>query len=274
MINHNKNLNRWALITGASSGIGRTFSEKLAEMNYHLILHGRNEKKLELLKKELEKKFEIQIKILILDLTEFEGSLILETLLNNIDNLEFLVNNAGYWQPGEFINRNPEEIKKMVIIHSIIPAILINLAMKKMIKQKCGNIINITSLNAFVPFPGRENYSASKSYLTTLTKCLFPTLKAHNIKILAVAPGSVKTDFLLRNGMDQRGMSTEFVVKQSLKALDKDKWLLVPGWKNRFTFRFLNLLPMKFRFKILSNLQNLIFKVINSTTKNVLKSNL
>lgn len=232
-----------ALITGATSGIGAAFAKKLAGKGYNLILHGRREEKLRVLALELEHDSSIWTEVMIAELSNPEELKTIETRIQELSRLDLLINNAGYWIPGEFVNRDPDALETMIHVHTIAPIRLIRAVLPLMLEQKSGGIINVSSVAAYMAAPNTENYCATKAYLLVLSRVLHSTLHRTGVKIQALLPGYTKTEFHTRIGGTRKGMSPDKVVEASLKHLKKGKLVCIPGYRNKLIVRLVNLLP-------------------------------
>ena len=234
-----------ALITGASSGIGRDMARELAKKNYDLILIARNEEGLTNLKKELEgKKNNIKIETYAYDLSIKENCY---ELYEKVKDIDILVNNAGFGLFGRFTNT--ELGKEINMINTNITAvhILTKLYLKDMVKKDKGHILNVASIAGFMPGPLMATYYASKNYVVSLTRAINKELKKDksNVKLSILCPGPVNTNF--NNVADVKfkleGLTSEFVAKYTIKEMLKGKLIIVPGFWVRNARRFLEILP-------------------------------
>ena len=163
-----------ALVTGASSGIGRDIARELAKRGYSLILVARDNKKLEQLKKELN----VEVTVIPMDLANYENCKKLhEEVKNNFKNIDVLINNAGFGEFGFFTETNLD--KEINLINTNITAvhILTKLFLKDMQRADRGNILNVASIAGFLPGPLMAAYYSSKSYVLRLSQSLREELK-------------------------------------------------------------------------------------------------
>lgn len=247
-----------AVITGATTGIGAAFAKKLSREGYNLIIHGRREEKLRMLANALEQRYNNSVKVIIAELSNNRGVRKIEEIIDSLPQIDLLINNAGYWFPGEFAERSAESLEQMVYVHSIVPARLIRAVLPTMLEHNSGGIINVASFNAYLAIPTAENYCATKAYLVALSKTLYATLLDTEVKIQAFLPGKTKTEFHSRINMKSEGMSPEKAVEFSLRALKKGQLICIPGKKNRFMVKILNLLPRKIFFRLMYKFGNRI----------------
>ena len=227
------NYGNWALITGASSGIGEEFARRLAEEGMSLILVARRKERLEKLSAELKQKNNIEIVIAPLDLSEDN---FMEKLKQYVGNriVSILVNNAGVGSTGEFINTNSEHEMKMVKLNCVAPTILAHHFVRPMVEQKRGAIIFLGSVVGYQPTPYMATYSASKVFNVFMGEALWWELKKYNIDVLAVNPGGTETEFqrIAKASVGPAPRKASDVVNTALKALGK-KPGVVDGYLNK-----------------------------------------
>ncbi|MDP3027094.1 MAG: SDR family oxidoreductase [Nanoarchaeota archaeon] len=236
-----------ALITGASGGLGAEFARQLAEKNYDLILVARKKDRLDSLADELQKNYSNKCDILVSDLSTYEGMEKVEDYIRKLDSLDTLINNAGFGIPKRFQDVPLNKLQDMINLHIIAPTRLCYAAIPIMIKQKKGAIINVSSLASLIPKSKSAIYSATKSYLTMFSKTLQGDLEKE-IKIQALCPGFTHTDFHdTKEFKDYNARIPEFlwrdpeyVVKKSLKELDKSIVICVPGFENKILVSLMN----------------------------------
>lgn len=220
-----------ALITGASSGIGRDMARILAKLNYNLILVARNEDGLTKIKNELEtENNKINITIYPMDLNIKENCY---KLYENEKNIDVLINNAGFGLFGEFTETDLE--KEITMINTNITAvqILTKLYLKDMIKKDKGNILNVASIAGFMPGPLMATYYATKNYVVALTRAVRKELKKKksNVKISLLCPGPVDTNFNKVANVKFKipGLSSEKVDQYAIDKMLKNKFMILPG---------------------------------------------
>lgn len=189
-----KKYGEWALITGASSGIGEEFAKRLASDNYNLILIARREVKLRALAKSLNEKYNIRTKIITGDLTDFNT---ISKIKKECEGLEvgLLINNAGFGSTGEFVKCDSDLECKMVMLNCVAPTVLTHHFLEEMVERRKGGIIFLGSLVAFQPTPMMATYSATKAFNLTLGEALWYEMKKYNIDVLALNPGGTNTEF-------------------------------------------------------------------------------
>lgn len=237
----------WALITGATSGIGKCFAETLAKKGFHLVLVARNEEKLEQLSKELGAIYSIQCQVIVTDLTK-ETSV--HDIIQNTSTIQvgLLINNAGYTFTGNFLEYSKDSQADIVKINSFIPMLLSYEFAKRMTENKKGGIINVCSVSGMMPLPGWASYAASKAFLLSLSQSLWFELKPKGIDVLALCPGATKTNFHETAQVNSSGLKPEEVVHSGLKYLGKRPSVIV-GKSNAFMVSVMQFLPTKLKIR-------------------------
>lgn len=233
-----------ALITGASSGIGKQMAKYLSSLNYELILVARDEVKL----KEIQKEINTKSEIIVMDLSIKQNCIDLYDMVKD-KNIDFLINNAGFGLFGEFSEIDLE--KELQLINTNITAvhILTKLFLRDMIKNNSGNILNVSSVAGFAPGPLMASYYASKAYVTRLTRAIAKELskKKLNVKISILCPGPVDTNFNKTAGVNFsiKPMISEYVAKYAIDRSLKGNLIIVPGIKIKFLHTLSKLTPEK-----------------------------
>ena len=244
-----------ALITGASSGIGLEMAKYLASLKIDLILVGRNKEKLE----DLTKDFSVDVKIIILDLTNLDKLKELYVLTRN-DQVDILINNAGFGLFGEFSHLTLKDEMEMLTLNVETVHILTKLFLKDMIKRDSGYILNVASAAGFGPGPLMATYYATKAYVLNLTEAISYELKAKGSKVhLAVlCPGPVETNFNKRAGVNFKGkpLPASFVSKYAINQMFKKKVVIIPGFSIKLITFLRRLAPRKLILKITYNFQS------------------
>jgi hypothetical protein len=249
-----------ALITGASSGIGAAFARRLASEGYGLVLVARRDARLRSLAGELEREFRIHAGVFPADLSDAVQVKRLETRISGIQELEILVNNAGFGVPGEFAEIEAGQSAEMIQVHVVAAVRLCRAALPGMISRGRGMIINVSSIAAFMAGPKNVTYSATKAYLNLFSEGLRDELEGTGVRIQALCPGLTHTEFHDRPGYEDYKkkipeflwMTAEEVVGESLDSLEKNRALCIPGFKNRLIVLLIRNRPGAFLVKKLA----------------------
>ncbi len=254
-----------ALVTGATSGIGAAFANRLAQKGFDLILHGRRQEKLTERAKNLEKTHNISVEIISGELSRAEELKRIERRIQGLERLDMLINNAGYWTPGNFWNHSPDSLEAMIMVHVVAPVRFIRAALPRMFERHKGDIINVSSMGAYFNLVTVENYGATKAYLINFTESLHVALMGTGIRVQALAPGFTATEFHSRLGADftkaqRKWMRSEELVEISLKALEKGRVVCIPGVKRWFLVKFASVLPRRVYYKVMQVLGEKIKK--------------
>ncbi|MBN1525256.1 MAG: SDR family oxidoreductase [Spirochaetales bacterium] len=236
----------WALITGASAGIGKAFAERLAEEGLNLVLAARRKKELLEQKKLLEKKYSIEVCVVPVDLTAAKA---VSGLLKKIGKREvgLLINNAGFGLNRMFAETDPAIDETMITLNCQVPVALTHLIVPQMIKRKKGGIINLSSIAANQATPANCVYAATKVFDLFFSEALAFELKPFHIDVLAVLPGATATEFQQIAGYEvEKGLRRpEDVVNSALRTLGK-RLSVTDGAVNKImTFFARRILPRK-----------------------------
>ena len=217
-----------ALITGASSGIGKDMARILAQKNYELVLVARDVKKLEETKNELEKITKVEI--ISTDLSNEENC---KELYKKVQNIDILINNAGFGDCGNFTKTSLEKDLNMIKTNIIAYHILTKLYLIDMKAKNQGKILNVASIAGFMPGPLMATYYATKNYIVRLSEAIREELKKEksNVQISILCPGPVETNFnkVANVKFNLREANSMNVAKYAIKKLEKEKFYIVPG---------------------------------------------
>lgn len=253
-----------ACITGATSGIGAAFAKRFAEQGYDLIITGRRKEKIESLSNALSKENEINVEVIIAELSDDKELDSLAEKIKKTKNLEILVNNAGFAKQNVFHEEDFSTYEVMLKVHNLALIKLCHAVLPTMVSKGKGIIINVSSLSAFTPFPGNAVYSASKAFVKLFTESIHLELQGTGVRVQALCPGMTRTDFHEKMGFDKntvykdkgmmKAMTPEEVVDISLQYLEKDKVLCVPGGNNKVSSFLLKVLPQAVIYKLASSM--------------------
>lgn len=227
-----------ALITGSSSGIGVSFARYLTKLGYDLILVARREDRLKKLSNELGG----NTKIISLDLANTDNCKKLYDKVKK-ENVDIVINNAGFGDFGEFNNTNLEKELQMIDVNIKAVHILTKLFLKDMVKRDSGHILNVASAASFAPGPLMATYYSTKSYVLRLTQSISTELKRKNskVKISVLCPGPVDTEFndVANVKFSIKPLSSDFVAQYAINKMLKGKLIIIPGFVMKVS-RFLS----------------------------------
>ncbi|MBQ3142264.1 MAG: SDR family oxidoreductase [Bacilli bacterium] len=244
-----------ALITGASSGMGRSAAKYLSSLGYDLILVSRSLEKLENLKKELK----TNVKIYSYDLSIIDNVFDFYEKVKD-EEIDLLINNAGFGLYGEFCSANLETEINMIDLNIKAYHILTKLFLTHMIKRNKGNILNVVSIASLMPGgPLLSTYYATKSYILSLDNAIYEELrkKKSNVHISSFCPGPVETNFNKRANTSFmiKGLDSDKVMKYAIKKALKNKLIIIPDIKMRILVFCSRFLSKKSLLKILYKIQ-------------------
>ncbi|MCF8296081.1 MAG: SDR family oxidoreductase [Saprospiraceae bacterium] len=233
--------NTYAIVTGASGGIGYELAKLLAKDNYNLILIARTIEKLNEIKKELENKFSISVITLKKDLSASGSATELfdEIKTKNLK-VSILVNNAGFGDFSAFAESDLDKQLRMMQLNIVSLTELSRLFLPELINQKEGKILNIASIAAFMPGPMMSVYYASKAFVLSFTEAISNELKGSGVSATALCPGPTKTKFFDAAEVENpkfmqllKMADSSSVAKYGYKSLMKGKVIAVPGFMNK-----------------------------------------
>ena len=249
----------WALVTGATSGIGESFTRLLAKKNYNIVLVARDMPRLQERARELEAKFRVETHIIQADLSTDAGCAAVEHYIAN-NQVDVLINNAGFGLNKAFTMSALDVEQQMFDVLVRTPMRLMHVALPPMKQRNKGVVINVSSVAGFI---AGGSYSAAKSYLTVLSESLHTELAGTNIKISALCPGFTRTEFHQRGKMSMKGLpnflwlNSDRLVEQSWRDALKGKAVSVPGWQYKLlVFVVQTLVPRSIVRKVGMNLRS------------------
>jgi short-subunit dehydrogenase len=247
-----------ALVTGASSGIGKCFARELAQRGANLIVSARSKDELEKLADELRQQFRVSVHVIASDLAMPDAA---RQLFAEIQSrklfVDFLINNAGFGKWAHFLGERLETYDQMLSLNIDTLVQLTYLFIPNMLAQKRGGVINVASTAAFQPLPYIAVYGASKTFVLSLTEALAGEYRNTGVRFLALCPGNTVTNFSTVANADTTGMPSstpEYVVKSALDAFAKNKNYHVPGLGNFLTAQLPRLLPRCLTIKIVAKM--------------------
>lgn len=235
-----------ALVTGASSGIGAAYAERLARDGYDVVLVARRRERLEALAERLRSETETRADVLVADLTNAEALAQVEERVATDESLALLINNAGFGRYGPFVQIEPEAVDALTNIHIRAVTRLTRAALPGMVRRGNGGVINVASIIALSgslppnPLPHRAVYAGAKAFTVAFTQALAGELGGTGVTVQACLPGLVATEFHTIQGMDPSRMPPRMtasdVVAASLAALRRDEIVCIPGLEDAALF--------------------------------------
>jgi short-subunit dehydrogenase len=239
----------FALITGASSGIGECFARALAARGRNLVLVARSQDKLAALARELGAKHAVRAEVVPLDLSGTGAAVRLAQLLRERNlAVDLLINNAGFGAHGEFWQLPWERQSEMLRLNIQALVELTYLLLPAMIEARRGAIVNVSSTDSFQPVPYTAVYSATKAFVTSFSMALAEELRAYGIRVVTLCPGGTRTNFFDASQYAKRDFAgglqaPEEVVRVGLKSLDRRGGLAISGLINKLQVASQRLAP-------------------------------
>ena len=241
-----------ALVTGASSGIGKEISHILAKKGFNLVLVARSIEKLQVLSGEMKNTYGVNCYVIDADLSIYGTA---KNIFNRVNSLgihiDVLVNNAGFGKFGDFYKFDLDTYEKMIYLNISSLTVLTYLFGKEMIKNKKGWILNVSSTAAFQPIPNFAVYAATKVYVKSFSNALYYQMKNNGIIVSALCPGLTRTNFgkaaetVGTHMFNPAGlMDPEKVAEIAIDGLFKGKACIIPGFFNNVLAFFAKILPL------------------------------
>ena len=247
----------WALVTGATAGIGESFCRLLADNNYNIVLVARDLPRLQERAIQLEAKFNVETHVIQADLSTDAGCTVVEQYLAS-NQVDVLINNAGFGLNKAFTMSELKAEQEMFDVLVRTPMRLMHVVLPGMKQRNKGVVINVSSVAGYL---AGGSYSAAKSYLTVITESLHTELANTNIKVSALCPGFTRTEFHQRGRMSMKGLpgfmwldSDALVAKAWSDAL-KGKAVSIPGWQYQILVFVIQSLPRSIIRKVGMNLR-------------------
>jgi short-subunit dehydrogenase len=240
-------MSKWALVTGATAGIGESFTRMLASKGFNIALVARDEARLHQRAAALREKYGVQTFVLPADLATDSGCAAVEEYLKEFE-IEVLINNAGFGINKAFTASALDAEQDLLDVLVRTPMRLMHVVLPQMKARNSGTIINVSSIAGFI---AGGTYSASKSYLTVLSESLHTELRATNVKINALCPGFTRTEFHERGRMKMKGLpefmwlDSDQLVARSWSDAQGGKAVSIPGWQYKLLVGFISILPRR-----------------------------
>jgi short-subunit dehydrogenase len=238
-------MKKWALVTGATAGIGESFTRLLAAKGFNLILVARDEARLHERAAGLKENFGAESVVIVADLATEAGCAKVEDYIR-ANEIEVLINNAGFGINKAFTMSDLAKEEEVLKVLVRTPMRLMHVALPAMKERNSGVVINVSSVASFI---AGGAYSASKAYLTVLSESLSTELSATNIKVSALCPGFTRTEFHQRGRMKMAGLpnfmwlNSDALVAKAWKDAVSGKPVSIPGWQYKTLMGVISLLP-------------------------------
>ena len=239
---------QWALVTGATAGIGESFTRLLASKGYNIALVARDEVRLHERAAGLREKYGIQTFVLPADLATKSGVKSVEKYIQSYE-IQVLINNAGFGINKAFTVSDLGDEQDLLNVLVRTPMRLMHVILPGMKERKSGTIINVSSVAGFI---AGGTYSAAKSYLTVLSESLNTELKGTGVIVSALCPGFTRTEFHQRGRMKMKGLpsfmwlNADKLVAQSWKDAQAHQPVSVPGWQYKLLVAIVSIAPRSF----------------------------
>jgi short-subunit dehydrogenase len=242
---------KYALVTGASSGIGWHIAQALARKGYSIIAVSNQSMQLDDLKKNLEEKYGVTVIPFHIDLT-FEDSAqqVFNFCRDNLLSVEVLINNAGIYFFGEVIRVDQSAMRSMLTLHVMTPVLLCRLFGEQMVERGRGFILNVSSITSVMPYPGISMYGPTKTFIRHFTRALRTEMRIYKINVTCLIPGAVDTALYDASNYNISLLKKLRIMKQpsgvadaGVKAVFTDKAECIPGLLNKFIVIFLPVVP-------------------------------
>jgi len=238
----------WAIITGASSGIGRALAREFSAGGFNVLLTGRNEGALAKLAEECTAEFDVRTKVVPADLSRPESvAALIEAISAFPTDYEVLVNNAGFGVHGEFAVTAIEKEIEMVNVQLAAMLKLTKAVLPGMVVRRRGRILNVGSVYSYAPVPFQSVYAACKAFLQSFSASLRNELAGTGVTVTLFCPGITQTEFRSRAGIAEKskisGMTAEAAARIGFVETLRGKSVVIPGLSNRLFVVVAKLLP-------------------------------
>ena len=267
-----------ALITGASTGIGAVYADRLARRGHDLVLVARDAERLKALAVRLERDFAVTAEILVADLTEPAELAAVQARIAKDPAISLLVNNAGMSIDGTLMTASEGSVEQMITLNVLAPAVLARAAGQRFAARGVGAIINLSSVLALAPEAGDGTYSGTKAFILNLSLGLAGQLEPLGVRIQAVLPGATRTEIWERSGKDVNAfpvdsvMSAEDLVDAALVGFDNGEIVTIPPLQevelwDEVTRRRLELAPHLARREPAERYRPALFDALRATNR-------
>lgn len=227
----------FAVVTGASQGLGKSFAEELAKENHNLILVSLSQEDLPNLCKELNRKYKVECHFFETDLSREENILEMTDWINSKFQIDILINNAGIGGSAYFEKVENEDLQKMIQLNVVATTLIIHELLPNLKAQKKAHILNISSLAGLSPIPYKTVYPASKAFIYSFSRGLHEELKNTSVSVSVVNPGPMKTNGDTTKRIKKQGVFTKIALRKpeeiariSIRQMKKGKSMIITNW--------------------------------------------
>ena len=255
--------NKTALITGASTGIGKELAYIHAEKGGDLIIIARSKDKLEKLQSEIESKYSVNVMVIASDLSKPESpKFILDEVKKAGIEIDYLINNAGFGGIGKFHERKWEDDNQMINLNITALTALTRFFLPEFVKRNSGKVLNVSSTASFMPGPLQAVYFATKAYVTFFSNAIAEELHDTNVTVTNLMPGATETEFGRVSGMDKTEMfnktaGARSVAEDGYNGMIKGKLDVISGlsFGQKVMMAFIPFTPKKMILKQIRQMQ-------------------
>ncbi len=255
-----------AIITGATSGIGKEFARCFARQGYDLLITGRRKDVITRVADEISTAYGVKVNVVIADLSVKKDVTALLQVVGMHHHIEVLVNNAGYGMNLSFSEDEIDHQLGMMNVHVNAPLMLIHKVLPQMIERRSGIILNVSSMAAWLPASRSTMYVSTKSFLKSFTESLFLDVRRYGIRVQCLCPGFTTSDFhrnlnILTDRIKHRlfpWMEPSAVVEYSMHCLEKGKIVCIPGVWNRLLTLLASVMPRNLYYNLSLKLEKKI----------------
>lgn len=247
--NETTSMHAFAVVTGASRGIGAEYARALAARRHDVLLVARDELRLEQLADELSSTFSVSVHFEVIDLSEPDAAQRLYVASRqHREHVDILINNAGFGAFGPFTDLPMLRIQEMLRLHVNTVVETMRLFLPGMVERSQGAIVNVASVAGFFPLPFMAEYAATKTFLIAFSHAVAEEVRPFGVRVQACCPGSTQTEFHRTAGFQPNNPmgsdSASSVVEASLDALQRDRVILTMGWRGRIMWRLSRWMPL------------------------------
>jgi len=245
---------KWALVTGASSGIGVDIARELARRGMNLVLVARRQDRLDQTATELRREYGVQVETEACDLQQKGmATALLERVRTRNRAITVLVNNAGFGVYGDFLGQDPKQLAGMIQLNVVAVVEMTQAFGRQMAEQGGGRILQVASIAGLAPLPSYAVYAATKSFVLNFSEAVSLELHDRKVSVTVLLPGVTRTEFFQVSGQETTtysrifGMSSSDVAKIGVKAMVAERGSVIAGWRNWLSITLSSVFPRHVR---------------------------